>query len=584
MIKTFITTAIALATCATTTAIPAKKMWRSILLPDGTRTEAVFVGNERCHYYLTRDGYAYTPLNDISDNEPMRLLKAEEMRMATTTFGRGLRRLTPRASSANSAEFRGKKKGLVVLAYFSDKSFAQNDSSIVSFYDKVLNKESYSENGAPGSVHDYFKDMSRGVFDLTFDIVGPVRVSKSATYYGGPSALYGGTDHAGEFITDALKKADSQFSINWSDYDWNNDGEVDQVFVLYAGYGQATGGPTGTIWPHAWTLDEAAQNNDGDGGFSLGGVYINRYACSNELYSNSGRVKMGHGTFCHEFSHCMGLPDMYDTNYGSTPTMGTWDLMASGSYNGPKGLGWSPAPWTSWERWQAGWLTPTELQPGDTITDMKGLEDDDAQAYIIYNDAHPDEYYLLENHTMKKWDAYAPESGLLILHVDYDKELFDNNIVNTRGTFTPEEGYSGYFTNDHPRMAPFSKVRSISGSTYYYTYPMQAPRGVIDSLTNTSNPAATLYNEQTDGTLLMSKPLKNISKDSATGNISFVFMPKEGNTTMITENMVLPYRDEDQVPVYNLAGECVGKMSDIRSHKLSAGIYVTANGKKTIVR
>ncbi len=331
MIKTFITTAIALATCATTTAIPAKKMWRSILLPDGTRTEAVFVGNERCHYYLTRDGYAYTPLNDISDNEPMRLLKAEEMRASTTTFGRGLRQLTPRASSANAAEFRGKKKGLVVLAYFSDKSFAQNDSSIVSFYDKVLNKEGYSENGAPGSVHDYFKDMSRGVFDLTFDIVGPVRVSKSATYYGGPSALYGGTDHAGEFITDALKKADSQFSINWSDYDWNNDGEVDQVFVLYAGYGQATGGPTGTIWPHAWTLDEAAQNNDGDGGFSLGGVYINRYACSNELYSNSGRVKMGHGTFCHEFSHCMGLPDMYDTNYGSTPTMGTWDLMASGS-------------------------------------------------------------------------------------------------------------------------------------------------------------------------------------------------------------------------------------------------------------
>lgn len=594
-----------LSLCAAMTfAIPAKKSWKVVSQSDGTTIRVSQAGDEHLHYYITEDNvplykaadnrYCYLTIengklhnsgvlahesaarsakelqvmNTIHDLAPIARQMAAKKRRAAKRCGRPDRL----PSKDDISVFKGSKKALVILAAFSDKSFSKGDDAIVKFYDEVLNQEGYSQNGAAGSVHDYFKDMSRGEFDLTFDIVGPVKVSKSATYYGGPSPIMGGADHIGEFITEAIKKADEKCDIDWKKYDWDDDGEVEQVFVLYAGYGQATGGPTGTIWPNAWTLDEALQNSDGNGGFSIDGVFINQYACSNELYLDSGTVPMGLGVFCHEFSHCMGLPDMYDTNYGSTPTMGDWDLLAGGSYNGPQGIGWCPAGWTSYERAYAGWLELTELKAGDIIKGMTSLEEADGKAYVIYNDNHKDEYYLLENHKGMGWDKYTPENGLLIIHVDYDKDLFDNNIVNSKGEFTPAEGYDRYFTNDHPRMAPFSRVRSIQNDTYFYTYPMDAPRGVVDSLTDTSKPAAELYNALADGSKLMGKPVYNIEKDDD-GNISFTFMTKEKETDAIQDIAMAEDAAGDDT-VYDITGKKAGRIADIKSGRLKAGIYI----------
>lgn len=594
-----------LSLCAAMTfAIPAKKSWKVVSQSDGTTIKVSQAGDEHLHYYITEDNvpiykaadnrYCYLTIesgklhnsgvlahesaarsakelqvmNTIHDLAPIARQMAAKKRSAAKRCVRPDRL----PSKDDISVFKGSKKALVILAAFSDKSFSKDDDAIVKFYDEVLNQEGYSQNGAAGSVHDYFKDMSRGEFDLTFDIVGPVKVSKSATYYGGPSPIMGGVDHIGEFITEAIKKADEKCDIDWKKYDWDDDGEVEQVFVLYAGYGQATGGPTGTIWPNAWTLDEALQNSDGNGGFSIDGVFINQYACSNELYLDSGTVPMGLGVFCHEFSHCMGLPDMYDTNYGSTPTMGDWDLLAGGSYNGPQGIGWCPAGWTSYERAYAGWLELTELKAGDIINGMTSLEEADGKAYVIYNDNHKDEYYLLENHKGMGWDKYTPENGLLIIHVDYDKDLFDNNIVNSKGEFTPAEGYDRYFTNDHPRMAPFSRVRSIQNDTYFYTYPMDAPRGVVDSLTDTSKPAAELYNALADGSKLMGKPVYNIEKDDD-GNISFTFMTKEKETDAIQDIAMAEDTTGDDT-VYDITGKKAGRIADIKNGSLKAGIYI----------
>lgn len=594
-----------LSLCAAMTfAIPAKKSWKVVSQSDGTTIKVSQAGDEHLHYYITEDN---VPLYKAADNRYCYLTiesgklhnsgvlahesaarSAKELQVMNTIHDLApiARQMAAKKRSAakrcvrpdrlpskdDISVFKGSKKALVILAAFSDKSFSKGDDAIVKFYDEVLNQEGYSQNGAAGSVHDYFKNMSRGEFDLTFDIVGPVKVSKSATYYGGPSPIMGGTDHIGEFITEAIKKADEKCDIDWKKYDWDDDGEVEQVFVLYAGYGQATGGPTGTIWPNAWTLDEALQNSDGNGGFSIDGVFINQYACSNELYLDSGTVPMGLGVFCHEFSHCMGLPDMYDTNYGSTPTMGDWDLLAGGSYNGPHGIGWCPAGWTSYERAYAGWLELTELKAGDIIKGMTSLEEANGKAYVIYNDNHKDEYYLLENHKGMGWDKYTPENGLLIIHVDYDKDLFDNNIVNSKGEFTPAEGYDRYFTNDHPRMAPFSRVRSIQNDTYFYTYPMDAPRGVVDSLTDTSKPAAELYNALADGSKLMGKPVYNIEKDDD-GNISFTFMTKEKETDAIQDIAMAEDTTGDDT-VYDIAGKKAGRIGDIKNGSLKAGIYI----------
>ncbi len=590
-------------------AIPAKRNWITVTQSDGTTLKVCLTGDEHTHFYVTSDNvplykdaenrFCYLKIEEgklvssnilaheaerrtakestaITDITNMSAYSEKKLTTQNANIMKGIKRLP---GKDDKSVFQGKKKAPVILAYFSDKSFSKDDESIKAFYNDVLNKEGFSQYGAAGSVHDYFSVMSRGAFDLSFDVIGPVKVSKSATYYGGPSAIMGGTDHIGEFITEAIKNADAQYDIDWTKYDWDGDGEVEQVFVLYAGYGQATGGPTGTIWPNAWTLDEALQNQDGNGGFSLDGVYINQYACANELYLNSGNTPMGLGVFCHEFSHCMGLPDMYDTSYGTTPTMGDWDLLASGSYNGPQGIGWCPAGWTSYERAYAGWLDLTELKEGDKIAGMTSLDDEDGKAYVIYNDNHKDEYYLLENHKNNGWDAYTPEGGLLVIHVDYDKKLFDNNIVNTRGEFTPAEGYSEYLTNDHPRMAPFSRVRSIQNETYFYTYPMEAPRGVVDSLTNTSKPAAKLYNALEDGSKLMSKPIYNIKKDE-TGNISFSFMTKDNGTLAISELTTTDSSDRNAI-VYDLTGKAVARVADIKAGKLKAGIYII--GRKKVV-
>lgn len=234
--------------------------------------------------------------------------------------------------------------------------------------------------------------------------------------------------------------------------------------------------------------------------------------------------------------------------------MGDWDLMAHGSYNGPKGIGWCPAGWTSYERAEAGWLDLTELQPGDTVRGMKSM-DEGGEAYAIYNDANRNEYYLLENHKHVGWDAYTPEEGLLAIHVDYDSTLFANNIVNTTGTFTPAEGYDGTFYNDHARMVPFSRLRSLDDETYYYTYPMVGKRFVVDSLTDLSKPAAMVYNAQADGSLFMHKPVRDIAKD-AEGNISFNYM----TTPTVPTAILSAEQAQTNVPmsIYGMGGEQPG--------------------------
>lgn len=204
-------------------AVPAMKSWKKMILSDGTAVEVTLVGDEYAHYYITRNGRTLAPRADgklapvsavqianmaflrqtAMANAMQRLSFARQAKAAPATKGRNTLCRLP--SIVDKTIFRGSKKAPVILAYFSDKKFSKSDEQIVKFYDNVLNKEGFNEYGAAGSVHDYFKDMSRGVFDLTFDIIGPVKVSKSATYYGGPSVIMGGTDHIGEFITEAVK-------------------------------------------------------------------------------------------------------------------------------------------------------------------------------------------------------------------------------------------------------------------------------------------------------------------------------------------------------------------------------------------
>lgn len=514
--------------------IPARRTTFKVRQSDGTELSLMLCGDEFYHFTATTDGvpvvqatdgnYYYgiwsdTGLmpsdglahnaesrkadetayidglrSDVYDGISARWTQRRARRTAHRAVGSPLR--APLQGTQSPRSYKGQKKGLIILVNYTDVKFQSSHNNAM--YTAMANNENYKGNNQYGSVRDYFYSQSYGQFELLFDVVGPVQLSHNMAYYGGN--VNDGDSHPGEMAAEACMLANSQ--VNFADYDWDGDGEVDQVFVLYAGYGEAyPGADPNTIWPHEWNL----YDSDYGKRLYLDGVYINTYACSNELQGISGTTSCGIGTICHEFSHCLGLMDLYDTSYSGNFGMFTWSLMDYGSYLDD---GNCPAPYTSYERWLCGWLDPVELDSPQKISGMKPITDT-PEAYIIYNDAYPDEYYLLENHQLKGWGSKAYGHGLLVLHVDYDASVWNKNTINN--------------TSSRQRLTVIpadNKLDETSESVTGDPFPGSKSK---TALTDATTPAATLYNLNTDGRRYMGKPIENITETSD-GTISFDFM------------------------------------------------------------
>lgn len=479
-------------------AMPARRgMWKTAQLSNGKTVRVELKGDENLHYWQAADGQCYrldkAGNATLITNMPDLKNKAKAKRSAKNHQ----RKMRTRVASGKQAAgvYSGQKKGLIVLVQFKDVQF--EDGHNKELFKRVANEENFVYDDFEGSVKDYFKAQSNGTFELDFDVVGPITLANDMEYYGADSGGEGDDVRPGAMVAEALKAADKE--VDFSLYDWNGDKEVEQVYILYAGHGQATYDDANTIWPHEWSLSD----NDYARTLTLDNVILNTYACSSEL--NAIGMLDGIGTICHEFSHCLGLPDMYDTddsdgvNFG----MGSWDLMDYGGYNGE---GYIPAGYTSYEKIFAGWLRPIELTTDTTITNMKALSEN-GEAYIIYNDNHRDEYYLLENRQAKKWDRELPNAGMLILHVDFNQDVWDNNEVNN-------DARRQRCTIFHADNNDESGILGMVGDTYPYEG--------NDSLTGTSMPAATLYNSNTDGRKWMNKSITKITQNED-GTMNFTF-------------------------------------------------------------
>ncbi|MCQ2293497.1 MAG: M6 family metalloprotease domain-containing protein [Bacteroidaceae bacterium] len=488
--------------CATAFAVPAKRVSKTVTLTDGTQVTVTLRGDENLHYYSTADGRIVEQKADgtydfvSADRMKTRRAKAAQRRESMEKARRVKHKV------GNSGNYIGQKKGLVILVNFKDKKL---QSGTASTFPRMANEVGYKGNGHYGSVHDYFLAQSYGQFDLTFDVVGPVTVSQNMAYYGAPS----GDDndsYPAKMVIEAINLVDDS-EINFADYDWDNDGYVDQVYVIYAGYGEASGASEDTIWPHEWDLDSANYYGDGTGKLKKDGKWINTYACSNELDGKSGTKLDGIGTMCHEFSHCLGLPDFYDTE-GNNFGMDSWSIMDYGCYNSD---GCIPCGYTAYERMFAGWLTPTELDDPATITGMPDINDQSTsgapKAYIIYNDANSNEFYTLQNIQQTGWNQGAYGHGLLVSHIDFNQTAWTQNKVNTssshqRGTIIHADNEAG------------TSASSLAGDTFPGT-------SKNTSLTNITTPAATLYNNNSDGKKFLNGPLTEITETG--GLISFLF-------------------------------------------------------------
>lgn len=521
-------------------AVPAKPgVWRFITLTDGSEVRARLLGDEFQHYYESEDGTKYmedsnTGLYNKVANSPLRKASARRARALSHQQNR-MRKLMAQRKSP----FQGKKKGLIILAEFADSKFqAGHDQAL---YDRIANEQGFSEEGFRGSVKDYFRDQSLGQFELDFDVVGICPLKNNTTYYG--RNLSNGDDaHAGEMVAEACLWA-AQQGTDFSQYDWDGDGEVDQVFVLYAGQGEAAGGASSTIWPHMFYLS----SSDYGKALTMNGVKVDTYACSCELNMDS-RLD-GIGTFCHEFSHCMGFPDLYDTNGGSWFGMGDYDLMSSGSYNGDCKC---PAGYSAYEKNVCGWIDLTDvthLEGEQKVTGLKALSEG-GNAYVIYNLANENEYYIVENRQKTNWDAGLPDSGVLITHVDFNQDVWDWNVPNSRGTY-----YVGNveYTNDHQRLTMFhadgkrvsSSDRGHVGELYGNGY---------SSLTATTNPASTLYNMNGDGSYYMHIDIQDmVVKGDGTASLSFVRTDHGG-----TNNPDSPVVPSGSTLLYESFDKCAG--------------------------
>lgn len=567
---------------AAANAVPAKKLQKVITLTNGTQVSVELRGDEYLSWWEGTDGTAYRATADDAVFEAFDLeaqKPAAAARRARAEQGR-VARLARVKNSLKGADdkmrglggdhitYKGVKKGLVVLVDFKDKKFA--DGHDLEYYKNVINGKDFSdeEEGYVGSVRDYFLAQSNGQFELDFDVVGPVTMSKNYGYYGNDGA-YQKDEKVYEMIKEACDGI--QDKVNLKDYDWDGDGEADQVFFLYAGLGQASGGSAGTIWPH-----ESELRYWPCGVLSYPTGKINTYACANELQpetqGSSRYISAGIGTICHEFSHCLGFADMYDTTGGGGYGMSVFDVMDQGSYNGN---GFVPCNYTAFERIYAGWVEAIELESPATVKDMKSVSDY-GRPFIMYNYKNTNEYFLLENRQNTGWDkGLYGSNGLLIVHVNYVPSRWANNTVNSSGekiqccTVVNADG-SRETTNQY----------SLQGDLYPYEV-----KGVTmnDEFTDESEPAAKLYTKNSDNSYALGIPITQIKRSK--GSVSFLVCGGDDKNVIDNTfngvvdgiNGVTVANKATDNRIYSIDGRYLGTDASA----LGKGIYVVG-GKKIV--
>ncbi len=564
-------------------AVPAKRgMWRVVTLADGSKARVELRGDEFFSYWADAKGRAFrrdSASGVYLELSPKEMDGAVMARRAEANKARAARRQAPRRVTIGGANngYTGTKKALIILVQFTDTKFTVGHNK--AFYNRVANEVGFTNSlGFKGSVKDYFLAQSNNQFNLDFDIAGPYTLRHEVAYYGAHSGS-SNDSRPGAMVAEAVANADKD--VDFRNYDWDGDGYVDQVFVLFAGLGEAAGGDENTIWPHEYNL---ASSDYGHSYPTEDNVVVNTYACGPEMtmaYTPLGYRKRvdGIGTICHEFSHCLGLPDMYDTQanqYG----MGTYDLMDQGSYNGDS---FQPPYYSAYEKWYCGWATPTELSEAATVKDMKPVAEG-GQTFVIYNDNHKDEYYLLENRQQEGWDGSLYGKGLMITHVDFDATVWRYNLVNANYSYN--DGTKTVTLNDHQRCTIFHAdnedgtrtLASIAGDLYPYT---DSLGNVNNGLSASTLPSDTLYNANAAGTHQMDKPVTNIVQN-ADGTISFDFMGGSATNVIDGIEALNVRRTADDEAVYNLMGMRM-PVSNVQNGQLPAGVYIRG-GKKFVVK
>lgn len=495
---------------------------------DGKALSLVKNGDESFHYYMTLDGVAvcknseaqwcYAQLeNNIqtatevlahnqSDRSTEEKAFADSVRSAFNRdnkflgafqrYGIGLKASAP----VNSI---GEVHIPVILVQFSDlKMQAGNDST---FFSNHFNAENYTEEGGSGSVCEYFKAQSNGLFQPVFHVIGPVTLSHNKAYYGG-------NNNKGNDKNDQTMMNEAIDCATASGYDFSVLGKgtsIPCVGFVYAGYGEQSSEDKDAIWAkYIYWIEHKS------GGYTFGTGF-----CVNEIadYDGEGDKADGIGTFCHEFSHTLGLPDFYNTNdYSDVFGMDYWSIMDMGQYVSSARC---PVGYSSYEREYMGWLKVETLETKKQVVTLSSLAGTEGhRAYKILNDADAtgNEYLLLENRTESPWYSNYYGEGMLVLHVDYDRYSWTGNTLNNerkhqRMTVIPADGVLTRYVLQKAGGYIWAEQKDYLGDLY---------PGCTNntSLTNETSPADAAYTGS-----FFNKKINQI-KQLGDGSIQFVYM------------------------------------------------------------
>lgn len=413
---------------------------KQVIIVDGDSVIIYLRGDENCKFAVDDSGYTllsvddewrYAEINQYGEivPSPYKIVSECKKDVKTIEFLNSIKKgLTPKGRSAqrvqqtlSNAPAIGSRRVLVILMQFPDKIFTKSNTD----FSRLFNEENYSEDGAVGSVYDYYKWASYGQLDLHSDIVGPYTSKNMMSYYGRNSGTGGNDQNPYELFEEAVNEACK--TIQLSDYDANGDGYVDNIHIIYAGYGEEAGASSDAIWAHEMTFSP----------ITVQGMLINKYSCAPELRGNRGTGISRIGPHCHEIGHALGAMDYYDTNYetgGNYPGTGKWDIMASGSWNDD---GISPADFNPYVKiHDFGWTDPQTL-----ILNEKNDIKTSSQEGNIYKVATPiqNDYFLLEYRDGKVFHAAEPGKGLLIFHIG--PQLQSKSRTNTINTTYPQQCY-----------------------------------------------------------------------------------------------------------------------------------------------
>ncbi len=386
----------------------------------------------------------------------------------------------------------GERHALVILMEFRDVRFKKS----IAEFDAVFNQ--IDDGNRTNSVRGFYKFASQGQVDYISDIYGPYTSQYDMKYYG-QNSLDGNKDlHASELCTEAI--AHLPKGIDYSQYDNDKDGIIDNVHIVYAGYGEESAASSNTIWAHEYPYRIFTRNQIG---YDLAG-----YSCTPELRGNMGSKITNIGVICHELGHALGANDYYDTNYnegGSYDGTGEWDVMGSGSWNED---GASPANFNPYVRaMDFGWSEVVDLRT-DQNYELESISynsnPSETPIYRLRTNNDSD-YFLLENRQQVSYDKALPSSGLMIYHVhpNIDKLSSMNSINNTH----PQGFFPVCALNSNPSKRNYGKINSADCA-----FPAN---NNVRSFTNETTPSCKAW----DGSVAVCE-IYNIYQKS-NGNITF---------------------------------------------------------------